>query len=488
MLRTKIKPLIVGMSLAFLVAVPAHAGLQEALNDMFMSNVTSAGAYQSQSRGGFVMGSVTARSPIRQVNMFAFDPPRLNAGCGGVDMFGGSFSFINSDQLVTLFRSIASNAVGALFYLAIQKIQPDLSNLMSKFQSLVHALNLGNKNTCAIANSLIKAAFDPSSVSSKAVQEKSMTESVSSAAKSLFSATMDIFSSKGTTSSDAQVAGVSVQSSMYGNLTWRALVRADSKMQYGLMFGGASSVGKLMTMQILQSMIGTQIISDEAGKDKKGTPKLKDATIASVQMFVNGLAEGQVQPLLGCPTGAESNETGCNTIVNKNITQNDWKGVKGVVNEILFGSKEGTSALAGSLVDKIVNCSANTVGSNPCGYTEQQKAFVDQVTIPIVYFVRHAQNNPSMAFSIASSLTPLVANSLSINYLNSVVTVLTQVWSNADDIQMPEQVALNVRAIKNELLNEVNEQHNKMKRLKEADQLLALMIQNNTKIQIYGSR
>ena len=110
-------PLAVALALA-LGCGPARAGLRDALDSMFVANATRPGAFESQTRGGFVGGSLVARAPIRSINIVTFDAPRLNAGCGGLDLFGGSFSFIDASQLVALLRSIATNAVGALFFIA----------------------------------------------------------------------------------------------------------------------------------------------------------------------------------------------------------------------------------------------------------------------------------------------------------------------------------------------------------------------------------
>ena len=63
-----------------------------------------------------------ARTPIRSVNVVSFDPPRFAAGCGGIDMYMGSFSFINGDQIVATLRAIGQNAKGLLFKMAIDVI------------------------------------------------------------------------------------------------------------------------------------------------------------------------------------------------------------------------------------------------------------------------------------------------------------------------------------------------------------------------------
>jgi hypothetical protein len=256
----------------------------------------------------------------------------------------------------------------------------------------------------------------------------------------------------------------------------------------GLMFGGSSTTGKLATLEIMQSFIGTQITRDDAGTDGKGKVESYDATIASAQMFVNGLSNGQVQTILGCPANAESNEDGCNSILHKTITQANWKGVKGVVNEIMFGDASGASFAPGSLVDKVINCTSNTVGSNACGYTAQQQAFIDQTKMPVLMYMQKAQNNPAMVYSIATTMAPLVANSMALDYLNSMITVLMQIWSKAGDIKQPEQVARNIGLIRTELTAAVKEQNNEMKRLKEADDIIAMMIKNNPSIQTFGNR
>ncbi|MBU1664152.1 MAG: conjugal transfer protein TraH, partial [Gammaproteobacteria bacterium] len=133
----------------------ATAGLQDALDGMFMATATTPAAYSSQTRGGFVGGGVGVRMPVRNINLVAFDPPRFSAGCGGIDLYGGSFSFINADQLTALFRQIAANAAGALFKIAIDSINPQLGKIMEDFQSKLQQLNSMFKNTCAIANQIV---------------------------------------------------------------------------------------------------------------------------------------------------------------------------------------------------------------------------------------------------------------------------------------------------------------------------------------------
>lgn len=482
-----LKALAFGVFIGFSLITPAKAGLNEALNEMFLSNVTSPSAYESQTRGGFVMGSIAARAPIRQVNVVAFDPPRINAGCGGIDMFGGSFSFINADQLVTLFRTVATNAVGALFYMGIQKIQPDLANLMSKFQSLVHALNLGNKNTCAIANSLVKMAFDPASQATKAAQDAAGSKSVTSAANDIFDAVKGIFENKGKTQPEGTVAGNVVDTPSYGNLTWRALVNSKQAVTIGSIFGGTNA-DQLRTLEIIQSITGTLITKDGAGANDKGKSELKLPTIASVKIFVEGIPEGQKQTILGCPAGAETNRQGCNTITNKIIDHSNWKGVKGVVNELLLGDSTGQSITANSLAYKIVNCGSGSSGANVCGFTAQQKSFVEQTKIPVIYFLRKSQKNSALAYSVSTLMVPLITSELTINYMDALVQTIMGAFNNAGEVQMPDVVQDSLKSIRQELATASKDMADQMVRLKQADDLVNLLVTNNTNLVAYGTR
>lgn len=98
----------------------AH-GLQSEMDKLFgqMSNTTPPGVYESQRRGVLAGGRVTGKAKIFDENIVAFAPPSWKAGCGGVDLFGGSLSFINADQIVQLLRSVAANAKGYAFQLAL---------------------------------------------------------------------------------------------------------------------------------------------------------------------------------------------------------------------------------------------------------------------------------------------------------------------------------------------------------------------------------
>lgn len=136
----------------------ASAGVLGDMTQMFMSNSTAAGTLSTRDRVGAFGGSFEMRAPVTNVNLVSFDRPRFDAGCGGVDLYGGSFSFINSQQLIQVFRAVAANAVGLAFKAAIKAISPSLDSLLTEFQTLLQNMNNLGKNSCMMAHAIVDPA------------------------------------------------------------------------------------------------------------------------------------------------------------------------------------------------------------------------------------------------------------------------------------------------------------------------------------------
>ncbi|WP_422615877.1 conjugal transfer protein TraH [Photorhabdus cinerea] len=77
------------------------------------------------------------------------------ADCGGVDLFRGSLSFINADQIVQLLQAVAANAKGYAFQLALDNAFPDGAKWIENFQRKVQALNQHLGNSCQLAQGIV---------------------------------------------------------------------------------------------------------------------------------------------------------------------------------------------------------------------------------------------------------------------------------------------------------------------------------------------
>ena len=141
---------IIAAILLLAITAQTHAALSDSVNTMF-TNVTGASQYTTADRVGFQGGGVAIRSPISPINIVAFDPPRIGAGCGGLNFYGGSFSLINKDQFVSLLRKIAQNSLGLAFKMAIDVVNPTLGKIIGEISSIIQNMNQALGNTCAIA-------------------------------------------------------------------------------------------------------------------------------------------------------------------------------------------------------------------------------------------------------------------------------------------------------------------------------------------------
>lgn len=154
---------IILVTAACLGPVQAFAGLQSKLDDVFgdLTNATTPSLYMGQRRGAIVGGSFYARSRIMRPNLLNFTPPGWRAGCGGIDLFGGSFSFISMNQFIQLLRSIGQNAAGYAFQIAMNAICGDCLEILSDLQKKIQEFNQYFGNSCQMAQSLVDKTAGP---------------------------------------------------------------------------------------------------------------------------------------------------------------------------------------------------------------------------------------------------------------------------------------------------------------------------------------
>lgn len=136
----------------------SFADLEGVMERAFNSemNVTSSGAYMGARRGAVSFGRVRIANNISSPTLVSFTPPGIKAGCGGIDMWGGSFSFISGKQLEALGKNIASNAMGYAFELALSNF-PDGKNAIQTMRNIVNAINKMSLDSCTAARNIVDA-------------------------------------------------------------------------------------------------------------------------------------------------------------------------------------------------------------------------------------------------------------------------------------------------------------------------------------------
>lgn len=173
---TKLRIVALTLAATSLVVTPLQANVGDSM-DRFMDdmgaagNVTGPTAFQGQSAGYYSLGNVWTRFPQRTTNIANLQLPRARAGCGGIDIFAGSFSFINASEIVALLKAVANNAVGFAFSLAIDTVCPECSKIMQEFAQKAQLMNNLNINSCELAQGLVGGIWPKGDLADKAVCE-----------------------------------------------------------------------------------------------------------------------------------------------------------------------------------------------------------------------------------------------------------------------------------------------------------------------------
>jgi len=174
-MRKKYLKLVLLMIL-FVISIPnvTYANVDSDLDSYFRnlgfsSNVTKPQAYHGQQAGYYTGGSVFARTPVRDVQLVQVELPSYRAGCGGIDIYSGGFSFVKYDDLVKLMQNIMNNSAGYAFTLAMETATPELANVMKYINDKAAEINRANINSCETAEALVGGAWPRTRASQHAV-------------------------------------------------------------------------------------------------------------------------------------------------------------------------------------------------------------------------------------------------------------------------------------------------------------------------------
>ena len=142
------------------VLTPAAANVGSEMQTFFdeagvRANVTGPTAFEGQSAGYYSGGNVWTRFPQKSIQPFNLQLPSARAGCGGIDLFAGSFSFINTAELVAMLKATANNAIGFAFQLAIDAISPQISGVIKDMSQKMQQINQMNISSCETAQGLV---------------------------------------------------------------------------------------------------------------------------------------------------------------------------------------------------------------------------------------------------------------------------------------------------------------------------------------------
>ena len=278
-----VKKIALGVSLSLLLGtMPVYAsGLNTVLNDAFnsMANVTQPGVFETQRRGVLSGGSAMVRNKVVNTELVGIVPPSWKGGCGGIDLFMGSFSFINGEQFVQLLRAVAANAAGYAFQVALDNVCGDCMKWINNLQKGMQALNQFAGNSCQLAQGIVNDTADAFG----------MTQHNSVSLKASFEGFQEDWSAAWT-QQDGKSSETALRNNnrdlydklVTGNAVWRAL---NFNRGRDWVNGGDDEL-----LEAMMSLTGTVVIADQVDDDngEKSNPIHTFAAVLELTDFVHG--------------------------------------------------------------------------------------------------------------------------------------------------------------------------------------------------------
>lgn len=289
MFKINLLSLAIAASLS-LATLTASANIQSQMDSMFdsMSSTTEPGAYETATRGVIAGGSMRIRNKIATTPVVSFRPPSLQAGCGGIDMFAGSFSFINAQQFVQTLRSVASNAVGVAsgyaFKLALNAMGPTVHNVIQNLQEVMQKMNELMSNSCQLATGLVTDTFSAFGANlDNKDKQKSAVAGLADNFESMFSTG---FSGNKSAGEKVAAAGKDESCIDKGNVIWCQMQKRNTQSTF--------LYGSRQTDELIMSMTGSVIVGDyEDAADGKGKSRKIDNLDPISDVDLKYLIEGK---------------------------------------------------------------------------------------------------------------------------------------------------------------------------------------------------
>ena len=403
-----VKSLIVAifLVLGFSSTAMAQSGPVGSMNKFYdkskKSNITttSAGAYQSQSRYALTGGSFVWRAEQENIVALTAELPSINAGCGGIDIFAGSFSFINGDQIEALFRAILQDAAGYAFSLALKTISPQISSTADSMMDMIREVNGKNINSCEIATTLVDSTIE------RVNAAKSKTCSVTAPATGL---KPDSISGRGCGDKDAADANAAAKDADPNH-------EVPENQNFAMHATSKSSIKDDFDLrEFMMSITGTLVIStgDETKYDFFPAINLDESVVRAL-MTGDTITGHKCLPV---------------SLGSRNYTAEECLKVQQGGNPIDIPSEDAFLVLVRETLSSIYDKAA---GDNDASYSADELAFIQDTPLPVL---RAAQlfslTYPEVGKSMLLSYSELIAYNITLKFLeNTSRAVLEGAASN----------------------------------------------------------
>lgn len=402
--RIKRTVIATAMATGIMVSVPANSSINTELTSFYnnmggMAAITPPMVAEGQSAYYLTLGSMKARNPVKNYSLGSVALPKASAGCGGIDIFGGSFSMINVDEFVQMLKNIGSNAVGFAFQLAIDVISPQISGNLKDLRSYIDKFNQFSMNSCSAAQAMVGGAMKLSGLQESYCEKASLNYTmVPDGAAAKKACRDDVFLSDLYTAAEAKPDKASKDwvRTFSGNLMWEGLKKRG--------FDPVNNVADRDAMELIMSLTGTVIIPGPNDKDpltgerkpyefKIGSLKFSDLVYADAAS-----AFGMSSDLLKCSD------------YEKCIDVSAYPG--------------GADIKAfRTLIKGVVDSIATKVGPGGTALTQQELNLIGMMDVPIFGLLQAAADvGPGELLAVRDAFTRYATSEVAYSYINDLAS------------------------------------------------------------------
>jgi len=286
--------------LAFLVilALPVQTGFAQNLdflNDwMDQQNSTSPGVHKGSQYNYLMGGSYSARNRLTSDPIFNVSPPRMAIGCGGIDIFMGSYAMTDPKYLMQKMERILQASPVAAFDLAMKTLCPSCTDTIHSIESTLDRLNTLQLDECAASKAMVATIASPYSNNNQISEDIQNFDQSTGASDMWHKITEQIRADDGkitTAAVDKLISGCTAPMKQVFGKTGSVLSHLGEKLGY--------PEGHL---NAIRGMFGDIIIVKDNGYMVKLEPACSSNAVPSLEKFIQGHAEQKIMEADGITT------------------------------------------------------------------------------------------------------------------------------------------------------------------------------------------
>jgi conjugative transfer pilus assembly protein TraH len=401
------------------------------------SNINKPGVVNDQLGGFMTGGSLHTRNKVSNVQFLNIQPPSMNIGCGGIDLFAGGLGYINGEMFKRLITDIGTAGISYASMLAIKTISPQVADLISELEAMARFMNAQNMNSCQLGASIASGAWPKNAASQDlACQARKMG---TSAAANYFIARYNCSGNDNVVKTNAQDMEGLLGTDY--NLVWAAFEKAGAK--------SASSLSN-EDVEELMSISGTLIAQTK--DNKRVTFEHKNSLVKSAKI-IETLIYGNYDTL-SVYKCKDHNKCLDLDVKDKTFDKDNSYLVK-------------ITKIVNSIADKFIQ--ENKTGTS-AGLEPEEENLVTTSSIPILKIIELETGLKGHGVSLAvEEYAEVIAYDYIINYLDSMIDLVYKAVTNLEYAQIDgeaiDSFKKEIRYVKTLLINERGQAFERMNTL-----------------------